>query len=277
MEKYTIRRFLFRVGSCFIRRQEKSRAGEPGNVLFVWIPKTAGTSIFSLLKELGMRKYKSLDQTRYRFPGSGMATFVHQSIPGLVEAGAIPEAFVQSAFKFSFVRNPYDRAVSLYYYFRRYDRIPPEMEFERFLDVLEQEWDRNRDLRPPAEASLTARVRYRGEFVSPHSHTLHPPGTYNVLEWSQCRPQSEWLRGIGGLDQIHLGRMENIDEDFKTILQRIFGAYGESYQKALEIYGNSMPKRNATLHRHFMEHYRDPALRRIVEKIYQADFVNFGY
>jgi hypothetical protein len=246
-------------------------------VLFIWIPKTAGTSVYTLLKELGMRKYKSLDQARCRFPGSGMATFVHQSIPSLVEAGAIQEAFVRSAFKFSFVRNPYDRAVSLYYYFRRYNRLPPEMKFDRFLEILEQEWDRNRNLRPPAEALLSARVRYRGEFASPHSHTLHPPGTYNVLEWSQCRPQSEWLQGMGGLDQIHIGRMESIDVDFKTILQGIFGSGGESCQKALEIYGNSVPKHNVTDHRHFMEHYNDPALRRMVENIYQSDFENFGY
>lgn len=277
MGKYAIRRLLFRAGSSLIRPRDNSHAGEPGNVLFIWIPKTAGTSVFTFLKELGMRKYKSLDQARYRFPGSGVATFVHQSIPSLVEAGAIPEAYVQSAFKFSFVRNPYDRAVSLYHYFRRYDRLPPAMEFERFLETLEQEWDHNRNLRPPGESLLSARVCYRGEFVSPHSHTLHPPGTYNVLEWSQCRPQSEWLQGMGGLDQIHLGRMENIDEDFKTILQKIFGACGKSHERVLEIYGNSMPKHNVTAHSHFMEHYKDPALRRMVEKIYQSDFENFGY
>lgn len=278
MGKYAIRRLLMRAGSGFARTREKKarRAGCP-DVIFIWIPKTAGSSIFSLLEKMGMGKYKSLDRARHLFPGSGMATFVHQSIPSLVAAGAVHPSFVRSAFKFSFLRNPYDRAVSLFYYFRRFERIPTEMTFERFLEILEVEWNNNRNLQVPAEAELPARVHYRGEFVTPGQHTLYPIGPYNVLGWSQCRPQTDWLAGADGMGQIHLGRMENIDADFKIILHKIFGACGELHQKALEIHGDSLPKMNPTPHRDYREHYEDPALRRIVENVYRVDFENFNY
>lgn len=260
-----------------MRKREQARLSGCPDVLFIWIPKTAGSSIFSLLKEMGMGKYKSLDRARHLFPGSGMTTFVHQSVPSLVAAGAIRPAFVRSAFKFAFLRNPYDRAVSLYYYFRRFERITPEMTFERFLEILESEWNDHRDLKAPTEAELSARVCYRGEFVSQGQHTLYPIGPYNVLGWSQCRPQTDWLAGEGDMDQIHLGRMESIDADFKIILRKIFGGSGERYQKSLAIYGDSMPMANTTSHRDYREHYEDPALRRIVEHVYQIDFENFNY
>jgi hypothetical protein len=277
MEKYAIRRLLMSVGSGYQRMREKSRCAGNPDVIFIWIPKTAGSSIFSLLKELGMGKYKSLDRARHLFPGSGMATFVHQSIPSLVASGAIRPAFVCGAFKFAFVRNPYDRAVSLYYYFRRFERISNEMTFAQFLGILESEWNQHRNLQAPTATDLSARVCYRGESVSQGQHTLYPIGPYNVLGWSQCRPQSDWLAGAGGMGQIHLGRMENIDEDFKIILQKIFGACEQRYQQAMGIYGDSVPKVNPTPHRDYREHYEDPALRRIVENVYRVDFENFNY
>jgi len=277
VEKYALRRLLMSASSGLQRMYEKpQRAGCP-DVIFIWIPKTAGSSIFSLLKELGMGKYKSLDRARHLFPGSGMATFVHQSIPSLVATGAIRPTFVRAAFKFAFLRNPYDRAVSLFYYFRRFERISREMTFERFLEILEAEWYHNRNLQVPAEAELSARVHYRGEFVTQGQHTLYPVGPYNVLGWSQCRPQADWLAGADGMDQIHLGRMENIDVDFKIILRKIFGACEQRHQKALEIYGDSVPELNPTPHRYYREHYEDPALRRIVENVYRVDFENFNY
>ena len=277
LEKYAIRRLLMRAGSGFARKREKAQCAGCPDVIFIWIPKTAGSSIFSLLEKMGMGKYKSLDRARHLFPGSGMATFVHQSIPSLVATGAIRPSFVRAAFKFSFLRNPYDRAVSLYYYFRRFERIPPELTFAGFLEILESEWNHHRNLPVPAAAELSARLCYRGECVSQGQHTLYPIGPYNVLGWSQCRPQADWLTGVEGMDQIHLGRMENIDEDYKIILHKIFGACEPLYQKALEIFGESVPRVNPTPHRDYREHYEDPALRRIVENIYRVDFENFNY
>jgi hypothetical protein len=277
MQKYAIRRLLFKAGSRFTRKREEARLAGCPDVLFIWIPKTAGSSIFSLLGKMGMGKYKSLDQARYLFPDSGMATLVHQSVASLVEMGAVQEAFVRSAFKFSFVRNPYDRAVSLYYYFRRFGRISPDVSFGRFLEILAEEWDKNRNLKVPVEADLSARVCYRGEFISPDEHTLYPVGPYNVLGWSQCRPQADWLTSAGGLDKIHLGRMENINEDCEIILGEIFGACEKRHREALEIYGGSVPKINTTPHRDYREYFEDPALRRIVEEIYRIDFESFNY
>lgn len=276
--RYKIRRLFLRAASPILRRLGRPSAfGDAPDVIFLWIPKTAGTSIYELFAKFGMGKYKSIDQARYLFPGLGMATFVHQSVQGLVSAGAIQESYVKSAFKFSFVRNPYDRAVSLFHYFQRYERIPKEMKFSGFLEILGQQWRENRAAPFPAEALQSPRVCYRGEFVSPEDHTLYPIGPYNVYGWSQCRPQVDWLDGMGGINQIHIGRMENIDDDFQLVLRGIFSAREEDLARALTIYGDSVPKKNATPHRPYVEHYTDPALRRLVEEVYQCDFEAFGY
>jgi hypothetical protein len=268
---------LLKATSPLLRLGSKIAAEKTHDVIFIWIPKAAGTSIHSLFEPFGMGKYKSIDQTRYRFPGSGMATFVHQSVPALVAAGAIRESYVESAFKFAFVRNPYDRAVSLYHYFRRYDRMPKALDFGAFLEVLGEQWEKNQTAPQPTEAMLSPRVRYRGEFVSQKDHTLHPVGLYNVYGWSQCRPQVDWLQGMGGIDQIHLGRMENIDNDVKTILRGIFGSSQPDLDRALAAYGDAVPRRNATPHRPYGEHYSDPGLLRLVEVVYQKDFKTLGY
>lgn len=276
--RYQLRRMLLKASSPLLRLGSKEAPGKTPDVIFIWIPKAAGTSIHSLFAHFGMGKYKSIDQARYLFPGSGMATFVHQSVPALVAAGAIRKSYVESAFKFAFVRNPYDRVVSLYHYFKRYDRMPETMDFGTFLEMLGEQWEKNRTAPQLTEAMLSPRVRYRGEFVSPEDHTLHPVGLYNVYGWSQCRPQVDWLQGMGGIDQIHLGRMETIDNDIKTILRGIFGSSQQDLERrALAAYGDSVPRRNTTPHRPYGEHYSDPGLLRLVETVYQSDFEMFGY
>lgn len=274
MGKYGFRRLVLKAGSRVKIPRTANVAISP-NVLFIWIPKTAGTSVFNLLQNMGMGKYKSLDRARHIFPGRGMATFVHQSIPSLMEAGAITQKYVEDSFKFSFLRNPYDRAVSLYYYFHRFQRMSKGMSFVNFLEILEQEWEVNRTLKVPVEEELPDRVCYRGEWVAPTDHTLYPVGPYNVFGWSQCRPQSDWLQGVEG--EIHLGRMENIDEDCKVVLDKIFEMGAEELDKSLELCTRPVPKANTTPHGDYREHYRDPALKRIVERVYQTDFENFSY
>ena len=101
------------------------------NVMFVHIPKTAGTSIEKSLKLIRARtpsKFKN------NFTNNGQYSFGHLDVRKRLKNGAISKEFYESAFKFCFCRNPYDRAVSHYFYARKRhpDKFSPEVSFLDF-------------------------------------------------------------------------------------------------------------------------------------------------
>ena len=105
------------------------------NALFIHIPKAAGTSI-----------EKSLDMIRVRFPSRFEANFKnegqycigHLDVRKRLKSGRITKKFWDSAFKFCFCRNPYDRAVSHYFYARKRhpDKFPRSVSFLDFTKTL---------------------------------------------------------------------------------------------------------------------------------------------
>ena len=80
--------------------------------IFIHIPKTGGMSIQEALSLQQYRNRRKLAQGREY---SGLVTFGHELLPYLQRRGLAP----RDVFTFSFVRNPYDRAVSLWAYFRQ--------------------------------------------------------------------------------------------------------------------------------------------------------------
>jgi hypothetical protein len=93
-------------------------------MIFCWIPKCAGTSIYNTLKEkVGMKLY--LDNYR-EFDNQGPVTFGHLSLKHLLREGIISKEFYQKRYVFTVVRNPYSRFVSLWKDFKRSHRIAPE-------------------------------------------------------------------------------------------------------------------------------------------------------
>ncbi len=157
------------------------QARKSNDAVFLWIPKTAGTSIQTALS---CPMLNSTDLVRYRFPQKGAVTFGHMSYLQLVEAGYVSRSYHESAFKFCFVRNPYDRAVSLFHYLKKRPRLDPGLSFVAFCRKL-------RD----------------GEFA--------PIGLYNDIGLSQCNAQARWLDSI---DVDFIGRYESLEADFATLL-----------------------------------------------------------
>lgn len=153
--------------------------------VFIWIPKTAGTSIWLALNA---PKLKTMDLVRNQFTNRGTVTFGHMDYSKLVSEGYVNKAFDASSFKFTFVRNPYDRAVSLYTYLQQEAKKIPED--ESFLDF----W---------------RKVLSTG---------CCPIGLYNQRELSQCNPQVRWVENVS-VD--YIGRFESVEKDLGAISSKL--------------------------------------------------------
>ena len=69
------------------------------NILFIWIPKTAGTSVFkSLNNNLDMQKRKRQKEF-LSFPNKGAVTFGHVSYSNLLALGAVSQEFHLNSYK----------------------------------------------------------------------------------------------------------------------------------------------------------------------------------
>jgi hypothetical protein len=124
--------------------------------LFIWIPKTAGTSILTTYPymRIFLGDYKD-------FNNDSDATFGHYDVRLLLKAGIISQQYWQQAYKFTIVRNPYDRFISLFNDFKRSGRVEPKMSEVKFAHMLLQ--------------------------------MTRKPGLYNTLDFSQCASQADWV------------------------------------------------------------------------------------
>ena len=177
--------------------------------VFLWIPKTAGTSLYHWLRQhAGLRKM-NVPRDYLAFPGFGAVTFGHVHYLSLLHAGIVSEAFDRRAYKFAMVRDPYARVVSLYNYLTIDQGYADP--FERFVEELR--------LRRPAV------------------------GLYNHRGLSQTNPQADWLMGWDGApiaDDIF--RVEEMDAALAALAARL----GLSGVPALETRNASRPSVSVT-------------------------------
>jgi hypothetical protein len=102
------------------------------DVVFLWIPKNGGTSMYNALKPFGMQYLTNEAALRFYFPNKGMVSFGPLNYSYLLNNNRINSGFHQSAFKFAITRNPFDRAVSSFFYFKDKKWIHPKMGFKEF-------------------------------------------------------------------------------------------------------------------------------------------------
>jgi len=153
--------------------------------IFFWIPKNAGTSITRQMTLHGFpnHRYDFEDVKRQKFT-SGNRHFGHYYIPALIEEGVIDNEYYNNALKFAVIRNPYDRAVSLWKFGWHRES------FELFLQ----------------------RVRRNG---------VKSPGLYNVTHdrINMCGNQISWITQNGNLLPDEIIHFETLDEE----MGRLFG------------------------------------------------------
>jgi hypothetical protein len=163
------------------------RAARHDDSIFIWIPKNAGTSVYTMLHANGLVKLNTPSAVKL-FRNSGRVTFGHMSICSLIGTGDVSREFVDGAFKFALTRDPYARAVSIYrvYCRKRMANWHHKPSFREFLQLIaDGYYDRI--------------------------------GLYNSSHFTACNPQVEWLRGAWP-DKLY--RMENLDEFVTDISKR---------------------------------------------------------
>lgn len=190
-------------------------AGAPDahRCIFIHIPKTAGSSVAEALFDVPSRHVPYTEYLR-----------------------ASPRKF-RAYFKFTFVRNPWDRLVSTWFFLRRGGLNEPD-----------RIW---------SEKNLNAYA----DFDSFVRKGLRRP---EILSWVHFRPQADFILSADGTVMVDfVGRYERLRDDFSIVARRL----------GVEAI---VPARNASDHEHFSSYYT-PELARTVAHIYDRDVRAFGY
>ena len=212
------------------------------SVVFIWIPKNAGTSLYTALNShLDMVMLESIDKAAEFFSNKGAVTFGHMDYSKLLKKKVVSYNFDDSSYKFAFSRNPYDRAVSLYTYLKKTTpKNTTSLELKRFL-------------------STSSFLDFARLICS---SSISEIGLYNRRGLSMCNPQIRWVENIKNLD--FLGKFESIQEDMKLI----FSCLGLS--------NVSLPRLNSSNELDYRSYYCDESFNLIKAK-YKEDFIRFGY
>ena len=150
--------------------------------IFIHIPKTAGTSIRNSFDMNGYDK----KVVRKSYPHSRCSEVKEYC----------GEKIWDEYFKFSFVRNPFDRFVSTYFYFKDYGR-------DNFGDMLTG-YIVNR---------FSSFEDFTKNFINIPSKLFAYPHFNEQVCWTS------------NMDFDFIGRFENVEEDFKTICKKIEKPY----------------------------------------------------
>jgi len=257
-------------------------------VLFVWVPKVAGSSIYAMLEPYNCPMLKTKRRAR-QFTNTGFVTSSHMSIFSLLESKVISEEYFSKAFKFCFVRNPWDRLVSLYFY-KHYHRV---MSFDSFCQLVHKKialkdtkWGRLcqhiYDV-PFVEYAVSLIDKVPGYSSSPIdrvpgisylplplpklSAQLAMPnlGMYHTRGLTQANPQLDWISDAEGRIVVDfVGRFENLQGD----CQRVCDIIG------IEC---TLPHFNKTKRSRNYREYYSSRTKRIVRETYGRDIEAFGY
>jgi hypothetical protein len=205
--------------------------------IFIWIPKAAGTSVAAALERRGAQTLLSVEAIEKFFRNRGVVTFGHIYIPALIEAGLVSEEFVANAVKFTIVRNPYDRLISLFEYLRRLGYVPKTSTFNIFCHYLQE-------------------------------RAMEKVGLTNHDGLSQLNSQVTWLRDPSGkmtIDKIY--RYEQLSSSWPELWA------GIGFQEDVP----ALPRLNSSEARRKPHEYFSTNTIKLVQEAYHDDFEILGY
>lgn len=221
------------------------------NFIFVHIPKCGGTAIESVLK-----KYAS-NVTGYRVSVDAKYLRNKELFNSLEN--------YKNYYKFSFMRNPFDRILSTYVHFHSKGKV--KTDFKTFILNVSKFLDQDFE-------SLYKQVPYNHTNLKFKLPNLPPFDLLNIHKYPfddidvngagnvgyHCLPQTFFE--LSKLD--YIGKQENLQNDFNKICS------------ALNIETVKLPFLNKHNHKHYTEYYDDET-RAIVADKYAKDIEYFGY
>lgn len=207
--------------------------------IFVHIPKCGGSSVEKALGVFGARNDGDLAPApKILFGVERRRALQHLTLREI--RARLPKVTFDAYFKFSFVRNPFDRLVSEYHWRISERMIDASMSFKEFV---------RREVVPFKPTGGIARWLDDRRRVVLEDHFL---------------PQHVFVCDEAGRIAVdRLGRMESFEKDFKDICL------------ALKVEAR-LPAVNRTAHRPYREHYDDQT-RGWAERVYEKDLEIFHY
>jgi hypothetical protein len=152
--------------------------------IYIHIPKTGGNSILRPLFESDCPEGNVVyNDMLVEDNGISMYPWNFNHGHGAIERNTIVDS---DYFSFAFVRNPWDRLVSLYHWRFRVAHLSHE-------DV--------------------SKITFKEFVICLRDGSLESPGHFNMLAW----PQSHWTHDGEGCPLDFIGRLENIERDFAHV------------------------------------------------------------
>jgi len=224
---HDLRRSVYRITQRARNIGEKRPVSEPNFLklsqqtksLFIHIPKSAGISIREAI---------------YGQPVGYHRTISDYSL-------CFDKETYDSLWKFTFVRNPFNRVISAFFYLKQGGRS--------YIDHI-------------VKQKLLDQYSTFPEFVLALDRMRH------LMELVHLRPQESFLKNPtnGNIEADFIGRFESIQQDFQLVCER------------LGIRQDPLPRRN-TRRAASIEHasYYNARTRKIISGLYKRDFEAFGY
>jgi len=161
---------------------------------------------------------------------------------------------INSFLKFSFVRNPWDRQVGRFFHDKKVGDIPKDVTFAQWIRWFDQRFkDKGGFL--PAFKDPSARRAWCCAVGGSHKPKYLPRWDWPCFYWC-CNEDME-------IEMDFIGRIENIEEDFKK-LSKLIGIDLE------------LPHKNKSERGPYQDYYTKET-RDIVEKIFEKDIEHFNY
>jgi hypothetical protein len=177
---------------------------------------------------------------------------------------------IDNYYKFSFVRNPWDRFVSAYFEFKDLEIHPWASEvakFKSFDDFLFEF--------PRLEIRNDVHFAPQINFVSTKSDSFDDNGPVIIAD--NCNDQK--TQRSSSVLMNYIGKYENLQNDFEKICQEI-GMKSFLLAERVQLRNNGLiPRQMANTYRlpHYSQHYKTPAHENVVADFYKEDIQLFGY
>ena len=107
--------------------------------LFLWVPRTGGSSVWAVIERRQMGHVSQRCVNRPFSPDKTLTTFQHASIAALLDDETITAEWLGRQWKFTFVRHPAARLVSVFHHLKQGGRehraSVAGLEFPRFVEM----------------------------------------------------------------------------------------------------------------------------------------------